>query len=286
MFRKTGCLATIHLLGPVAIETPGGWHGALPAQLRKVLAVLAVTREVSLSAEQIVKRVWDGDPPESAIQMVRNQIRTLRRLLGTFGRDVVQRSHGGYRLAAAGLEIDAEQFRSLVQDGRLLRVAGHTAEAVRTLERGLGLWHGPEALVDLRDVPDLQVEAIGLEELRFRAEEMIAEGYLALGRPEDALPILRAMTMLHPSREWPWLQLMAAEALIGRRIEASGETYRQAQHHLVEKTGLDAPLLAEVHRALLRGMHGEDLVTMILQGRGDYADQFLRSGNASPVRDM
>jgi DNA-binding SARP family transcriptional activator len=195
--------------------------------------------------------------------MVRNQIGTLRRLFGTIEREVVERSHAGYRLAAVGLEIDSEQFRSLVQEGRLLRAAGNTAEAVRTLERGLGLWHGPEALVDVRDVPDLQVAAIGLEELRFQAEEMIAEGYLALGHPQDALPILRAMTVLHPSREMPWLHLMAAQTLIGRRIEASGETFRQAQHHLVEKTGLDAPLLAKVHQALLRGIHGQELITMI-----------------------
>src|SRR5688500_10931259 len=93
MHERTGFSATIHLLGPVDVETPDGWSGGLPAQLRKVLAVLAVHREVSLSAEQIVKRVWDGDPPESAIQMVRNQIRALRRLFEAVEGDVVERSH-------------------------------------------------------------------------------------------------------------------------------------------------------------------------------------------------
>ena len=260
------CPAKIHLLGPIAVEIPGGWHGGLPAQLRKVLAVLAVTRQAPLSASQIVKRVWDGDPPESAIQMVRNQIRTMRGIFGNLDCGVVERSHGGYRLASCGLEIDAEQFRALVQQGRLFGAAGYAAEAVRALERALDLWHGPEALADVRDVPDLQVEAVRLEELRFQAEEMIAEGYLALGHPEEALPILRAMTMLHPSRESAWLRLMAAQTLIGRRIEASGETYRQARHHLVEKTGLDAPSLARLHQALLRGIHGQELITMIMRG--------------------
>ncbi len=267
MSAKIGFFAKVQLLGPVALEIPGRVPRGLPAQLRKVLAVLAVTREVPLSAEQIVKRVWDGDPPDSAIQMVRNQIRTLRQLVGRVGRDVVQRSHGGYRLAPHGLEIDAEEFRRVVHEGRTLRASGDVAGAVRALEHGLGLWHGPEALVDVRDVPDLDVAAVGLEELRFQAEEMVVDGHLALDNPEDALPILRSMTILHPSREVPWLQLMAAQALSGRRIEASGETYRLAQHHLVEKTGLDAPLLARVHQALLRGIHGRELVTMIRSAR-------------------
>ncbi|WP_275414664.1 AfsR/SARP family transcriptional regulator [Plantactinospora mayteni] len=272
MHGLTGCAGTVHLLGPVDVETPGGWHGGLPAQLRKVLAVLAVNREVSLSADQIVKRVWDGDPPESAIQMVRNQVRALRRLFEAFDGDVVERSHGGYRLSAGGVEVDAERFRSLVQEGRLRHAAGDAAGAVRLLTRGLDLWHGPEAMVDVRDVPDLQVEAVGLDELRFQAEEMVAEGYLVLGQPEEALPILRALTTLHQYREWPWLQLMAAQALIGRRVEASDETYRAAQHHLVGMTGLDAPLLAELHRALLLGVDGAELVAMIRRGHGDHPD--------------
>jgi DNA-binding SARP family transcriptional activator len=265
MHRVTGCVGIVHLLGPVDVETPEGWQGGLPAQLRKVLAVLAVNRGISLSTDQIVKRVWDGDPPESAVQMVRNQIRALRRL---FGSDIVERSHGGYRLTASdALTVDAEQFRSLVREGRSLLAAGDAARAVRTLNRGLGLWHGPDALADVRDVPDLQVEAVGLDELRFQADERVAEGYLLLRQPEAALPILRELTTLHPSRERPWLQLMAAQALIGRRIEASDETYRQAQHELVGRTGLDAPLLAQVHRALLLGVDGAELVNLIPRTR-------------------
>jgi DNA-binding SARP family transcriptional activator len=235
----------------------------LPTQLRKVLAVLAVTRDASLSAEQIVRRVWDGEPPDSAVQMVRNQIRSLRRLFAGQGCGTVERGPAGYRLAGDALRVDAELFRSVIDQGRRLRAAGRTGEAVETWSRAVSLWRGPEALVDVRDVTDLEVEAIGLEELRFQVEERIADGYLALGRAEQALPILRAMTMRHPSRELPWLRLMATQTLIGRRIEASGETYRQAQHHLVEKTGLDAPLLAKIHQAVLRGIHGQELIGMI-----------------------
>ena len=250
------------MLGPITVEISGGRDAELPAQLRKVLAVLALTRDVPLSGEQLVKRIWDGDPPRSATQMVRNQIRTLRQLFG----DAMQHNRAGYRLAGAGLEIDAVRFRSLVYEGRRLRDAGRVAEAVGTWERGVALWRGPEALVDVQDVPDLQVAAVGLEELRFQAEELITEGHLALGSPEEALPVLQAMTARHPSRELPWLRLMAAQALIGRRVEASGDTYHRAHHHLVEQTGLDAPLLTRVHQALLNGIDGRDVIAMIMTG--------------------
>jgi DNA-binding SARP family transcriptional activator len=260
---RAGPAVKVHLLGTIAVETPLGWRRGLPAQLRKVLALLAVTREAPQSAEQLVKRMWDGTPPESAGQMIRNQIRTLRGLFRAYGEDPIESTHGGYRFAD-GIQVDTEQFLLLMRQGRAFRTTGMTGEAVRVLETALSLWRGQEALPDVRDVLDLQVAAVGLEEQRFRAEELIVDGYLALGRPDDALPILRAMTLLHPSRELPWAQLMAAQALTGRRVEASGETYRQAYRHLVEETGLDAPLLERVHRGVLRGVGSRELVELLL----------------------
>lgn len=286
MHQFANGMVKIRILGPVTVEVAGQRRGVLPPQLRKVLAVLAVTREVSLSTEQIVRRTWDGDPPSSAVQMVRNHIRSLRRLSPAARHDTVIRDHSGYRLAADAVEIDAEQFTSLVRRCRTERSSNDATGAVHALQRALRLWSGPEALADVRDVPVLQVAATGLEELRYQAEEMVAESYLALGRPEDALPTLSAMTILHPSRELPWVRLMAAQALIGRRIEASGVTFRQAQHHLVEQTGLDAPLLARVHQAVLRDVPGEELVEIVLTGGGRRADRSVRTGNAPTARDM
>ncbi|MDI6099435.1 AfsR/SARP family transcriptional regulator [Actinoplanes sp. NEAU-A12] len=225
-----------------------------------MLALLAVGRETPLAAEQLVRRIWDDAPPDSAVQMVRNQIRALRLLIG---RTALESDLPGYRLADRDVEIDAEVFRALVQQGRRQLADNRILEAVHTVQRGLYLWRGPEALSGVRDIPSLEIEAVDLEDLRFQAEEAIVEGYLALDRPGDALPLLRVMTAAHPTREMPWLQLMAAETLIGRRIEASVETFRRAQHHLVESTGLDAPMLASMHTALLRGAEGPELVALI-----------------------
>jgi DNA-binding SARP family transcriptional activator len=250
---------SITILGPVAIVTENGPPRTLPRQLRRVLAVLAVSREAPLSADRIVRRVWEGEAPDSAIQMVRNQIRMLRRLAG----DVVERGHSGYRLR---LPTDADRFRALVREGRHRHAEGASAQAVVVTSQALALWRGPEALADVRDVADLQVAAIGLDELRFQAEELLADAHLSCGRPQDALPIVHAMTIRHPARELPWLQLMAAQASIGRRAEASTDTYRLARHHLVERTGLDAPRLARLHQALLRGAADVELVALTTRG--------------------
>ncbi|MEU7904881.1 AfsR/SARP family transcriptional regulator [Actinoplanes sp. NPDC049118] len=260
MHTQEGRTLTVRLLGPIAITAGGEHHGSLPAQLRKVLALLAVGRETPLSAEQLVRRIWDHAPPDSAVQMVRNQIRALRRLIG---QSPLESDLPGYRLSARHVEVDTETFRALLREGRRHLADNRILDAVHTVQRGLDLWRGPEALAGVRDVSSLEIEAIDLEDLRFQAEEVIVEGYLALDRPGDALPLLRAMTAAHPTRELPWLQLMAAETLIGRRIEASVDTFRRAQHHLVESTGLDAPLLASVHTALLRGAEGHELVALI-----------------------
>ncbi|MGH8473600.1 MAG: AfsR/SARP family transcriptional regulator, partial [Gammaproteobacteria bacterium] len=165
--------------------------------------------------EQLVKRMWVGTPPESAGQMIRNQIRTLRGLLGGHGEGHIENSHGGYRFTH-DIHIDTEQFMSLLRQASNFQAVGMIGEAVRAIETALGLWQGQEALPDVRDILDLEVVAVGLEERRFQAEELIVDGYLALGRPKDALPILRAMTLLHPSRELPWAQIMVAQALTGR----------------------------------------------------------------------
>jgi len=261
--------ARISLLGTVELAVPAGWCGGLPAQRRKVLALLAVNRGCPMSAEQMVNRLWEGEPPNSAAQMVRNQVNTLRHLLAP-SRGCVCNDHGGYRLSGQ-VVIDAERFRTLVCQARSLRDTNMPLASISALRGAQALWRGVEALADVRDVPDLELEAHGLEELRFQAEEMLSALYLDAGTPEAALPVLEEMTVRHPDRELPWVRLMVAQALMSRRAEASNVTYRRAQHHLVEQTGLDAPLLDRVHLALLRGAEAAQLIAMSARGSAESA---------------
>jgi DNA-binding SARP family transcriptional activator len=250
--------ARVLILGPVTIDSSEATETRLSVQLRKVMALLAENREVPLTARYIVDRVWDDDAPDSAVQMVRNHVRMIRRLAGGHG-EAVASIRGGYRLC---LETDADQFRARARQARLLHETGRLPESLAAVTEALSLWRGAEAMTGVRDVLDLEIAACRLEETRFRAEELAAQCHLRLGRPQEALPILHSMTIRYPSRELPWLQLMAAQASIGRRVEASNETFRQARYHLVEQSGLDMPLLNRFHQELLRGAEAAALLSL------------------------
>src|SRR3954447_16993891 len=100
--------ARISVLGPVGLAVPGSRTDVLPAQGRKILALLAVNAGFPLSAQQIVRRLWD-EPPGSAVQMVRNQIRAVRSCLAASCAGV-HSDRAGYRLAGH-VEVDAVRFR-------------------------------------------------------------------------------------------------------------------------------------------------------------------------------
>jgi DNA-binding SARP family transcriptional activator len=251
--------ARVLILGPVTIDSAGTTEIRLSSQLRKVIALLAENREVPLTARYIVDRVWADEAPDSAVQMVRNHVRMIRRLAGDHDREAVESHHGGYRLC---LETDADRFRAGALQSRLFHEAGRLPESLAAVTEALSLWRGSEAMTGVRDVLDLEIAARRLEESRFRAEELAAQCHLRLGRPQEALPILHSMTIRYPSRELPWLQLMAAQASIGRRVEASNETFPQARYHLVEQTGLDMPLLNRFHQELLRGAEAAALLSL------------------------
>ncbi|PWK46271.1 DNA-binding SARP family transcriptional activator [Actinoplanes xinjiangensis] len=250
--------ARVLILGPVTIDSSEATETRLSVQLRKVIALLAENREVPLTARYIVDRVWDDDAPDSAVQMVRNHVGMIRRLAGGRG-EAVTSIRGGYRLS---LETDADRFRVRARQSRLLHEAGRLPESLAAVTEALALWRGAEAMTGVRDVLDLEIAARRLEETRFRAEELAAQCHLRLGRPQEALPILHSMTIRYPSRELPWLQLMAAQASIGRRVEASTETFPQARYHLVEQSGLDMPLLNRFHQELLRGAEAAALLSL------------------------
>ncbi|WP_433297725.1 AfsR/SARP family transcriptional regulator [Actinoplanes sp. CA-030573] len=257
--NEDGDRPEVRILGPVEVARASGDRVGLQLQCRKVLALLIAAAGRPASTGQLVRWIWGEDAPPHAPQMVRSHIRVLRGALR------LTTSTSGYRITPDGCAVDADRFRHLLGEARQI-LPGDPSGAARIALAALDLWRGTEAMPDVVVVQKLRAEAAYLEELQSQAEEMVVLGRLLSGRAELALPRARRLAELHPKRERFWLQLMVAEALSDRIVEATSITFRRARRHLVEETGLYAPGLDRLQRELLNGgRSAERLLGLITQ---------------------
>ncbi|WP_433831245.1 AfsR/SARP family transcriptional regulator [Actinoplanes sp. CA-015351] len=261
----------MRILGPVEIMGSSGAKIDLQPQCRKVLALLVAAAGRPVSTGQLIRPIWGSGHPPHAPQMVRSHIRVLRGALRHGTARALTTSTAGYQIAPGSCVVDAYRFRELLHEART-RWPLDPVGAAGTARAALDLWRGAEAMPDVVDVQSLRAEAAYLEELRFQAEEMLVLSSLRSGQTDLALPRIRKLAELHPRRERFWLQLMVAEALSGRLVEATSITFRQARHHLVKETGLHAPGLERLQRELLRGVQSpEQLLDLITQSNRSVA---------------
>ncbi|MFE4954784.1 BTAD domain-containing putative transcriptional regulator [Streptomyces sp. NPDC056653] len=239
------------LLGNLHVVSMSHWHGGLPPKTRMLLALLLTAGPEGVSTRRIVAGLWGDDFPLSAPQMIRTHVMRLRSMLGPHG--AVHRTRGGYRIEAARSELDSAAFEDLLDAARTAGAAGDPARAAGLLRRAIGLWRGDTALADVREVLELEAEAVRLEELRLYAEELLADCLLVQGRTDEVLPGLLALCVRHPLRERLRARLMLALAAAGRRAEA-GQVYLRSRAALREQAGLEpSAQLSRVHRSLLGG---------------------------------
>jgi DNA-binding SARP family transcriptional activator/WD40 repeat protein len=218
----------LSLLGPLQVD---GTDGLSPRD-RVVLAALAVHLGDALPAERLADALWGEAPPASWPKVVQGSIVRIRRSLG---RDAVQTTTGGYRLALGDDEIDTRRFERLVERGRLLAARAEHDRAAATYEQALALWRGAP-LADVEDWPDGQAEVVRLGELRRSAEEALLDERLAAG--QDIVAEASALVRSAPLREHRWWLLALGLYRAGRQSEAL-EAVRQARRTLQEDLGLD-----------------------------------------------
>ncbi len=236
----------VDVLGPLALYVDGAVVDVPGKRRRAVLATLALARGRVVSAERLVDTLWSDSPPEDAVQALYNHASRLRRHLGpAAGR--LRRVGGGYVLDLAGDELDAARARRLA--GRV--DLSSPDDASMRVREALALWRGP-ALQEFRDMPPMQAESVGLDELRLRLRDDLTEALVQLGDTGAAAEAAAAATA-QPLRERSALLLMRALAREGRTSEAmaAGAAYRRA---LTEETGLDpGPSLAALEQDIAKG---------------------------------
>ncbi|MEU9558377.1 AfsR/SARP family transcriptional regulator [Streptomyces fumanus] len=242
------------VLGPLSVRAGGRELTVSSPKQRALLASLLLRADQVVTAEELIRRLWDDQPPRdgrAALHIHTTRLRSLLRASPDLGdRPVIETHPGGYRLAIDPATIDLTRYRRAVGEARAARSEGDTIRELAALDRALGEWRGDpfetvlSASLQTEVVPQLAEERLTLVERRFAL-------LLDLGGSADILPPLRALVAEHPVRERLREYLMRALQRTGQ-VAAALEEYRDYYRMLDRELGLvPGQELQELHRHLL-----------------------------------
>jgi predicted ATPase/DNA-binding SARP family transcriptional activator len=226
---------TVDLLGTLRLRVDGQAVDVPGSRRRALLAMLALAGERGLTTTRIIDSLWPEDTPDNAVQALYNHVSRLRGQLGPMA-DRLERRDSGYRLRLEPYELDVDAVHRLGQGDP---------------QAALELWRGP-ALAELRSIPGLEAESVGLDELRLQLVDDALEARLARGQPMAVEAAAAAAES--PFRERTALLHIRALAADGRSAEAmaAAQAFRA---RLADETGLDpTPALADLEHQVAAGM--------------------------------
>ncbi len=214
---------------------------------RALLAILVLRRGEALSSDHLIDQLWDDRPPSTANKIVQGYVSQLRKVLGE---GVLVTRGGGYRLAVAADQLDAERFRRLAGAGREALATGDPEAAVELFDSALALWRG-DAVADFAYERFAQSYAARLDGERLETLEDRIDAGLELGRHRELTAELEELCRRHPHRERLLGQLMVALYRDGRQADAL-EAYRRGGQALRDELGLEpGPDLRALERQIL-----------------------------------
>jgi len=240
------------MLGPTGAELDGVPVDLGGPRQRAVLALLLIGRGHTVSVDRMIDRLWQRQPPPSAIASLQAYISNLRKQLEPdrsrrAPARVLVSAAPGYALRLPDEAVDAWRFEAVLRRSRSLP----PVQARAALEEALSWWHGPP-LAEVADQEWAEAEVARLTELGLVARELVVRATLRAGRAAEAVPSAEAFTREHPLREEGWRLLALALWASGRQAEALS-ALRRARSHLIAELGLDpGQALAELEQAVLR----------------------------------
>jgi DNA-binding SARP family transcriptional activator len=267
------------ILGTFEIALGGRTITPSAPKLRRVLALLVMQANSVVPTRLLIDELWEDRPPVSSATTLQTYIYQLRKLLGIGEPEVTGRPEtdrhsvalhtrpGGYLLQLPSEALDACRFEDLAAAGREQLARNQIFEAAETFRRALELWRGP-VLSDLEYGPVLHAEVIRLHELRNSVAELRIDADLSLGRHQQLISELTAVTARDHAHEGLNARLMLALYRAGRRSEAL-RIFKRARTALAEELGLEpGPELQRLHRGILAGDPVLDLQTHITAAGG------------------
>ena len=233
------------VLGDVRVRVGGQELDIGHARQRSVLAVLLVEAGRTVTADQLVDRVWGERAPARARHALYSYLCRIRAAIADVDGCGIDRRGGGYVLRVADDAVDLHLFRDLL--GRARAAEGRRALAL--FDRALGLWRG-EPFAEL-DSPWLASVRDRLTEERCTAEVQRHDVALDLGMHAELLAELATATEARPFDERLAGQHVLALYRCGRRAEALTR-YRQFRARLVAEIGVEpGEPLQRLHQRML-----------------------------------
>ncbi|MDT8913109.1 BTAD domain-containing putative transcriptional regulator [Amycolatopsis sp. PS_44_ISF1] len=237
------------VLGPLSAVVAGRPVPLGSAKTRITLASLLLRANHVVSVEELIDRLWNGEPPRGARNAAQAYVMRLRNVLGEAG-GLIRTQPAGYLLAVTPGMLDLGRFHARVAAAERARAAAEPAAEARELRTALALWRGAA----LADVPSAVIQAqevTRLAEERLKAWERLVEVELELGRHTELVGELYTLTEENPLRERFWGQLMLALHRAGRPGDALG-VYRKVTALLREELGIDpGEPLRRLHQRIL-----------------------------------
>ncbi|RFU41853.1 NACHT domain-containing protein [Actinomadura logoneensis] len=240
------------ILGPVEARVAGRAVPRVWAKERIILASLLLAGDRPVRTETLIGRIWDGEPPPNARNLLYPSIARLRHQLARpDARDRLTRAPGAYLLDAGADDVDYRRFSELRKQARALAGHGERAEAARVLADAERLVSGTPLQNVSGDWAARTRRRLAEELLRSAIERF--ELILELGRHEEVAGEVPELVAANPENERPVALLMLALHRCGRSGEALAE-YENARRRLDERLGV-APgtALRELHRRILAG---------------------------------
>jgi DNA-binding SARP family transcriptional activator len=250
----------IRLLGPVEVAREGGWRRGGPPKQACVLASLALAANQVLGIDVLAHRVWGGEPPAEARNVLYGHVSRVRQALAGHGWVALRRAgSSGYILEVPPTDVDVSYARILARQAGAARAQGDVALAARWWREATALWQGEP----LTGVTGGWAERTRrkLRDEHIAALAALGGCELELGRPAQAVAELEAAAERFPLAENLVEPLMLALYRCGRPAEALA-WYTDTRNRVREELGNEpGERLRELHQRILR----QDVPTFVVR---------------------
>ncbi|MFB6892881.1 tetratricopeptide repeat protein [Kitasatospora sp. NPDC056327] len=250
-----------HLLGSVELSVNGELSAIRTDKARTLLAALALEVGRPLSHELLAVRLWDEEPPPSAVASIYSHVSRirgqLRKAVAAEGigpaRDApaIERGSHTYTLRADRQSVDWHRYVDLSRSARRLADNGEDVQARTVLNRAEEIWRGEP----LAGLPGgwAQATRATMADQRLATTLLRIEIDLRLGRFGEVVPELTALREERPTDERVAAHLLVALHGAGRQAEALG-VYPAVVRRLRADLGTGpGEALTRLHERMLAG---------------------------------